>query len=89
MAMGASVTVDNLDGDTLERLNLEAQRRGLNVGALVKQMIRDGLPPASLPPESQTYRDLDCLAGTWSKADVEEFLSATARFNAIDEDLWK
>ena len=86
--MGASVTVDNLDGDTLERLNLEAQRRGLDIGALVKQMIRDGLPSVTSLPADQTYHDLDCLAGTWSKEDAEEFLSATARFNAIDEDLW-
>lgn len=87
--MGVSVTIDNLDGDTLDRLHVEAQRRGLDVGALIKQMIQDGLLPASPPNAVELRHDLDDLAGTWSEEDAQEFLTATAQFNTVDEDLWR
>ena len=33
------------------------------------------------------YRDLDALAGTWSDEEAEEFLSAIADFERVDEGL--
>ena len=33
--------------------------------------------------------DLDHLAGTWSAQDADEFESATAVFEKVDEDMWK
>jgi hypothetical protein len=87
--MGVSVTLDDLDVDTLDRLRVEAGRRGIDVGALIKQMIRDELSPVAASQADQTHHELDSLAGTWSAQDAEEFLSATADFRRNDEDLWK
>ncbi|UBF24490.1 type II toxin-antitoxin system ParD family antitoxin [Kovacikia minuta CCNUW1] len=39
--------------------------------------------------KSQTYHDLDALAGTWSDAAAAEFLSAIADFSHVDKELWQ
>jgi plasmid stability protein len=88
--MGISITVENLDADVLNRLQVEAMRRGVDVSAVIRQLLRDGLCPASLSASTvQTHHDLDSLAGTWSSLDAKEFLAATADLSNIDGDLWK
>jgi hypothetical protein len=87
--MGVSITVDNVDSDTLGRLQLEAQRRGVDVGAVIKEMIRGGLSPVATSGTVQAHHDLDDLAGTWSAADVQEFRTATEDFRHVDEAVWK
>ena len=47
-----------------------------------------GVEGASLMIDGSTD-DLDALAGTWTKEDVEEFERNTAQFREIDEDLWR
>ena len=41
------------------------------------------------PLAEALYSDLDHLAGTWSTQDSDDFLSATAVFEKVDEDMWK
>jgi hypothetical protein len=89
LTMGVSVTVENLDADIVDRLHVEALRRGVDVGVVIKQIIRDGLYFRTAPDSTQTHHDLDALAGTWTTEDAESFLSATANLREVDEDLWK
>jgi plasmid stability protein len=89
MTTGVSVTLDNLDADIVDRLHIEASRRGVEVGVVIRQMIRDGLRPEAVPSAVQTHHDLDSLAGTWTAEEAETFLSATANLREFDEDLWK
>jgi hypothetical protein len=87
--MGVSVTVPDLDSNILDQLQVEALRRGVDVGVVIKQMIRDELSPFVASGPVETHHDLDALAGTWSAEDAGAFLSATADFRQRDEDLWK
>jgi hypothetical protein len=77
----ASVTIDNLNPETLGRLHSEARRRGIDVEVLIEEMILDRLDAMAKPGDSPTYHDLDALAGTWSADDAAEFLAAIADMN--------
>ena len=87
--MAVSITIDNLDGHVLERLRAEAQRRGVDLSVVGKELRGEVLPP--LPEESSPgpYRDVDVLAGTWSDDEADALLAAIADFGRVDEDLWK
>jgi hypothetical protein len=37
----------------------------------------------------EIYHDLDILAGTWTTEETQEFLTAIADFNQVDEKLWQ
>jgi hypothetical protein len=87
--MGLSVTVDDLDAETLDRLRAEATRRGVDVGTVIKQMIRDELRPVAASGSAETHHELDSLAGTWSADEARAFVAATAELRKLDEDLWK
>jgi hypothetical protein len=88
-SVGLSLTLDNVDPDLLDRLRVEAQRRGVGVDAVIEQIIRDGLNPSLAADSVQAHHELDRLGGTWSAKDAEDFLSATSDLRRVDEDLWK
>ena len=85
----SSITIDNLDAEVLERLRAEADRRGMDISAVVKELLKDGLRPIPTNTPARLHHDLDALAGTWSDEAAEAFLSAVADFEQIDEELWK
>lgn len=87
--MSVSVTIDNLSSNILDRLQVEAQRRGVDVKAVVKEIIENGLGPSANTDSSQIHHDLDALAGIWSAEEAEKFLSTVADMRQCDEDLWK
>lgn len=72
--MAASVTIDDLGADTLDRLQAEARRRGVDVGTVIKEMIRDGLGRRQDADPAPVHHDLDGLAGTWSAEEAAAFL---------------
>jgi hypothetical protein len=87
--MGVSITVEGLEPAILDRLHVEALRRGVDVDAVIKQVIRDGLGPLATSDPFQMHHDLDALAGTWSAKDAEDFFSATSDFCQCEKDMWK
>ena len=88
--MGATITITNLDPVTLQRLESEARRRGVDVATVAGELLRAAVPPVALPAANgQTFHDLDALAGTWSDDDARSFEAAVADFGRVDGDLWK
>jgi len=87
--MAISVTVDGLDTNVLNRLHAEAERRGVDVSTVVKEMIRDGLGRSPESAPAVVNHDLDALAGTWSADEAAAFLSSVAGLRQCDEELWK
>ncbi len=92
----ASITIPNVDGETLSRFEAESQRRGMAVSELARELLREGVArPTTIstsPPTdnlSGPYHDLDFLIGTWTDVDLAEFEAATAEFRQIDPDIWK
>jgi plasmid stability protein len=78
----ANVLLRGLDSATLSRLRAQARRRGISVNRLIVETLRTRNAGA------ETFDDLDALAGTWSKAQAEEFTAAVAPFSEIDAALW-
>lgn len=74
--MSISITIDNLDAAVAERLEAEARRRGLDVEAVVKELLREALTQKGRQASVPMQHDLDSLAGTWSEEEANEFLSA-------------
>ena len=84
--MALSITIDQSDVALWESLRAEAARRGLEVDALVKELLREGLRPATTAGATPPHHDLDTLAGTWSEEEAESFLSAIEYFQQVDEE---
>lgn len=87
--MTISFTIDDLSSTIIGRLQVEAQRRGVDVKEVVKELIKDGLGCAAESNSSEIHHDLDALAGTWSADEADAFLSSISDMRKCDEDLWK
>ncbi len=85
--MAISITIDDLDAAVLEGLRNEAQRRGVDVNVLVKELLGRGLTETAEMLDGP-HHDLDALAGTWSDHDAEAFLAAIADLQCVDESIW-
>ena len=85
--VGTSITINDLDLVTLQRLESEARRLGVDVATLAREMLRQAVPTTAAPtPEA--HHDLDALAGTWSAADAAAFEAAVSDFERVDGELW-
>ena len=83
-----TISID-LDDDIVKCLQTEARQRGMDVSAVVKELLAKKLTPTAKTPAGPPYHDLDALAGTWSEEEAKVFLSAVADFECVDEDMWK
>jgi len=83
-----ALTVRGLGDDAINLLKAEARRHGVSVNVLIQRLVRQGL---GLDKAARPHRhsDLDHLAGTWSAADGEQFLTAVEPFERIDEEMWR
>jgi hypothetical protein len=84
-----SITLREIPLETMQLLQEESLRQGLDIETLVHIYIKQGLPANVQHSESPPIHELDALSGTWSRSDFEEFTRAVADFSVIDEDLWK
>jgi len=83
--MNAShLTVRNLPEELAAALELEKRRRGTSLNQTVIDLLRQ-----SLGVTGTRSNGLRRLAGTWTEAEQQEFLSAMAPFEEIDPELWK
>ena len=91
--MSTLINLDNLDANTLEGLRREAARRGVDVGVLACELLREKFGPiqpkaSRVGPSGEPPRAED-FAGTWSEQDAKEFLAAIADLWKVDEELWR
>jgi hypothetical protein len=83
--MNAShLTVRNLPDEVAAALDREKRRRGTSLNQTVIDLLR-----LSLGVAGTRSNGLGRLAGTWTEAEHEEFLSSVQGFEEIDQELWK
>ncbi|MES2200289.1 MAG: antitoxin [Chlamydiota bacterium] len=82
----SSFNLRGVPSEVMVLLKKEAQRLRTSVNALVLKMIEHGV---GFTNEKKVYRDLDHLAGSWSKAEEKMFTENTQSFEQIDNELWK
>jgi spore germination cell wall hydrolase CwlJ-like protein len=87
--MGEPLTITQLDRTATEWIEQEAQRTGMPIEAVARQLIYRGLEVARQQARRQRHHDLDALAGTWSSEEADEFRQAIADLNQIDPTLWQ
>lgn len=87
--MGESLTISQLDTTATEWIAQEAQRTGVPIEDIVRQLIYRGLEVERRKSRQQRYHDLDALAGTWSADEADEFRHAIGDLSHIDPTLWQ
>lgn len=87
--MNDPITISHLDDASAEWIEEQASQRGLDKETIVVQLIHQGIDLEQRKAQLPNYRDLDALAGTWSKEDAADFERATASFRQVDEELWR
>jgi hypothetical protein len=87
--MEETLTVSQLDADTIAWIRQESQRTGTPVEVIIRQLIYRGLEVERQKSRPQRFHDLDALAGTWSAEDAADFHRAIEDFQQIDTTLWQ
>jgi hypothetical protein len=87
--MGQPLTITQLDHTATEWLEQEAQRTGMSIEAVARELLYCGLEVARQQSRRQRHHDLDTLAGTWSAEEADEFHQAIADLSHIDPSIWQ
>jgi hypothetical protein len=82
------MTLRGVDETIAAVLKEKARQEETSVNAVMLRILRESLG-IDKKKRSAVYNDLDCLAGTWSSQESDDFLRATAVFEKVDEDMWK
>jgi hypothetical protein len=77
------LTVRNVPGDVRAALDREKRLRGTSMNQTVIDLLREGLGITGV-----VTNGLARLAGTWTRAEQQEFLSSIQPLNEINPDLW-
>jgi plasmid stability protein len=84
-----NINIRGLDDTVHARLKTEAQQKGMSLNNLIVKYLRQNVGMEARDQKTPTHHDLDKLAGTWSKKDVQDFQKTISAFEKIDETLWK
>lgn len=85
-----AITLRNLPPELARVIHQKAEQKGTSISKAVVSLLeeRAGLEDKK-KKEKRLYRDLDALAGAWTKDEALEFDKALAAQRAIEPDLWK
>ena len=83
-----TLTIRTDDELLLERIKNKADKKRQSVNQFVIHVLKQnlGLLENSF---TNTYNDLDYLAGTWSLNDEKDFFNNISNLEKIDEEIWK
>jgi hypothetical protein len=81
-----ALTLRGIDPALRSALEAEAARLAMSLNALILQILRGSL---GLAGADDVCRDLDALAGVWSRDEAQEFAAAIRDFGEIDSSLWQ
>ena len=84
-----NINIRGLDDNVHQHLKKEAREKGLSLNTLIVKYLRQDVGLDIPVKKKQTHHELDKLAGTWSKKDVQDFQKAVSGFETIDESIWK
>ncbi len=82
-----SFTIHKIEGDLEERLTKLAQKSGLSLNQLVKNLLRESLGLKSVAEVDDSGFSEFC--GQWSGQETDEFNQAVSCTTNVDEEIWK
>jgi hypothetical protein len=78
-----------LDRSAAGWIEQEAKRRGIPIEEVARRLIYRGLAAETDSAAPTLYHDLDNLAGTWAREEVEELGNSVMAMDQVDSSLWK
>jgi hypothetical protein len=85
----SNLSVRGVDDTAVSRLKDEAKSRGMSLNAYLVELIQRNAGFSAKGGRHRLYRDLDDLAGTWTRGDAQDFAESQRAFETVDEDLWR
>lgn len=84
-----AITLRNVPPELAEKIEQEAQRTNASLNATVIRLLRQAMSPDGNKSGSKPkkHRDLDFLAGTWTKEEADEFDRYLEESRRIDMEL--
>jgi hypothetical protein len=87
-AVMKTVTIRGIDTELDRAIKSRAQQNDLSVNQWILNALKK-VTGTGKEPVFRKHRDLDALAGGWSKEETTAFRKNTRLFERIDEDVWK
>jgi plasmid stability protein len=84
-----AITIRNLPPDLARTIREKARTEGTSLNRTVINLLRERAAANKSGRQRTRYRDLDALAGSWTKAQAAEFEKELAAQRKIDPELWK
>jgi plasmid stability protein len=84
-----TVTIRGIDDKLAERIKSAAAAAATSVNQWVLTVLREATGLKKPPRHTKIYHDLDQLFGAWTDEEWEEFQKSQARFESIDEEMWR
>jgi plasmid stability protein len=79
-----NLTIRNVPNAVADALEEEKRRRGRSLNQTVLELLSQGLGVGTTRSNG-----LGRLAGSWTEEEFREFEAAVARFESIDDELWR
>lgn len=84
------ITIRDLPREVEKTIRSESKRKGLSLNRVIISLLEKTVGAEKRRVQKRVlYHDLDHLAGTWSRAEAEEFERNLRDQRQIDEDIWK
>ena len=83
-----TITIRGIEPGLDRVIKTQAKQKNLSVNQWILQALKK-VTGTGKEPVFPKHRDLDFLAGGWSKEEAKAFQKNTRIFERIDEDLWK
>ncbi len=85
-----AITLRSVPPRVAQAIRREAARKGQSINKTVISLLESRAAVKEKKPGRKIlHRELDILAGSWSKKEAAEFDKALAAQRTIDPDLWK
>jgi plasmid stability protein len=84
-----AITVRNLPPAVARTIRERASREGISTNKAVISLLEEATGRKRLRAATPLHRELDALAGTWSREESVEFERALREQRTIDPELWK
>ena len=85
----SNLSVRGVDDTAVSKLKDEAKSRGMSLNAYLVELIQRNAGVTAKGGRHRLNRDLDDLAGTWTREDAQDFDESQRAFETVDEDLWR
>lgn len=83
-----AITVRNLPPAVARAVKEKARKEKLSLNKAIVKLLEEATGVDS-GKKKVVHHDLDHLAGTWSEAEYQEFMSALREQRQIDPEMWK